>query len=73
LPERHSSLRQSKCPVVWINGEASKLIDDKVKANIQIYSPQGTSVVELPDADHHLMIDQPLGFIEALRGLLSSH
>jgi hypothetical protein len=25
----------------------------------------------IPDADHHLMVDQPLAFVAALRGLLA--
>ena len=27
--------------------------------------------VVIPDADHHVMIDQPLAFVAALRGLLA--
>jgi pimeloyl-ACP methyl ester carboxylesterase len=66
-------LSQASCPVAWINGARSSLITDKVRANIQTYSPSGSRVIELPNADHHLMIDQPLAFIEALRALISSH
>ncbi len=65
-----ADLLQSRCPVAWLNGARSTLIDDKVRTNIQTYSPPGTLVLEVPDADHHLMIDQPLAFTEALRGLL---
>ena len=68
-----ADLLRSRCPVAWLNGARSGLIDDKVRANIQTYSPPGTEVLEVPDADHHLMIDQPLAFNEALRGLLSRY
>ncbi len=68
-----ADLRQSLCPVAWLNGARSSLIDDQVRTNIQTYSPPGTLVFEVPDADHHLMIDQPLAFVEALRGILSRH
>ena len=68
-----ADLLQARCPVAWLNGARSNLIDDKVRTNIQIYSPSGSPVIELPDADHHLMIDQPLAFVEALRGLLSRY
>jgi pimeloyl-ACP methyl ester carboxylesterase len=68
-----ADLLQSLCPVAWLNGARSALIDDKVRSNIKTYSPPGTLVFELPDADHHLMIDQPLAFVEALRDLLSRY
>jgi len=29
-------------------------------------------VVEMPEARHHVMLDQPLGFVAALRMLLDS-
>jgi pimeloyl-ACP methyl ester carboxylesterase len=66
-----ADLLEARCPVAWLNGARSQLIDDKVRANIKRYSPAGTPIVELADADHHLMIDQPLAFIDALRGLLA--
>jgi pimeloyl-ACP methyl ester carboxylesterase len=34
-------------------------------------APPGSPLVEVPDADHHVMIDQPLAFVAALRGLLA--
>ena len=29
-------------------------------------------IIEIPDAQHHLMLDQPLAFVAALRALLAS-
>lgn len=68
-----ADLLKSLCPVAWLNGAHSALIDDQVRANIKTYSPPGTVVFEVPDADHHLMIDQPLAFTEALRDILSRY
>jgi pimeloyl-ACP methyl ester carboxylesterase len=68
-----ADLLQARCPVAWLNGGRSKLIDSDVLSNIATYSPPGTPVIELPDADHHLMIDQPLAFVEALRDLISRY
>jgi pimeloyl-ACP methyl ester carboxylesterase len=34
--------------------------------------PAGFKRVAIPDADHHVMIDQPLAFVAAVRGLLAS-
>lgn len=33
--------------------------------------PPGSPQMAIPDADHHVMIDQPLAFVAALRGLLA--
>jgi hypothetical protein len=33
--------------------------------------PAGVKKVAIPDADHHVMIDQPLAFVGAVRGLLA--
>jgi pimeloyl-ACP methyl ester carboxylesterase len=35
-------------------------------------APPGSPGIEIPDADHHLMLDQPLAFVAALRGLLAA-
>jgi pimeloyl-ACP methyl ester carboxylesterase len=32
----------------------------------------GLPYVEIPKAEHHLMIDQPLAFVAALRALLAA-
>ena len=64
-------LSQARCPVAWLNGGKSGLIDDRVMDNITKYTPPGSPIIRVPDADHHLMVDQPLAFAEALRGLLA--
>jgi pimeloyl-ACP methyl ester carboxylesterase len=32
----------------------------------------GAPYIEIPEADHHVMIDQPLAFVAALRALLAA-
>ncbi len=68
-----ADLRAARCPVAWLNGGRSSLIDDRVRENIQTWSPPGTLVRQLPDADHHLMIDQPLAFANALREIIAAY
>jgi pimeloyl-ACP methyl ester carboxylesterase len=63
-------LLESRCPVTWLNGARSSLIDEAVRQNIETFSPLGTQVVTLDDANHHLMIDQPLAFVETVRRLV---
>ena len=33
--------------------------------------PADVKTMVVPDADHHVMVDQPLAFVAALRGLLA--
>ena len=35
------------------------------------HAPQGSPMFPVPEADHHLMLDQPLATVAALRGLLA--
>ena len=32
----------------------------------------GSPYVEIPEAEHHVMIDQPIAFVAALRALLAA-
>ena len=59
------------CPIAFIHGERSKLHDAEDLAYMWGAAPEGSPVVIVPDAEHHIMVDQPLAFIAALRGLLA--
>ena len=59
------------CPIALMHGDRSRLADADDLAHMWRTAPQGTPIVMIPDADHHLMIDQPLAFVSALRGLLA--
>jgi len=34
--------------------------------------PPGSPAIPIPDAEHHVMVDQPLAFVTALRGLFAA-
>ena len=36
----------------------------------QQHAPAGTPMLEVPDADHHVMVDQPLAFAQLLADLV---
>ena len=40
-------------------------------AYTQVHAPPGTPVFAIPQADHHLLLDQPIALIAALNGLLA--
>lgn len=66
LPDFHAL----QCPVAIVWGAQSMLFDADILAYIAGLSPIGTPRIEIPAARHHLMVDQPLAFVTALRGLL---
>ncbi|MBC7995135.1 MAG: alpha/beta hydrolase [Rhizobacter sp.] len=60
-----------QCPVSIMWGSHSLLFDAEVLAYIASLAPAGSPRIEIPAARHHLMVDQPLAFVAALRGLLA--
>jgi len=61
-----------QCPVSVMWGSHSLLFDAEVLAYVASLTPTGSPRIEIPAARHHLMVDQPLAFVAALRGLLSA-
>ncbi len=60
-----------QCPVSIMWGSHSLLFDAEVLDYIAGLAPAGSPRIEIPAARHHLMVDQPLAFVTALRGLLA--
>lgn len=58
-------------PLAMIWGERSKLVDQEALDYMFTLLPGEMPKIVIPDADHHVMIDQPLAFVAALRGLLA--
>ena len=64
-------LKDMTCPVALMWGERSGLMGEETLTYMLSQVPPATRLVAIPDADHHVMIDQPLAFIGAVRGLLA--
>ena len=64
-------LHAPKCPVALIWGDRSALMPPDRVAGMRARLPAGSPAVAIPDAEHHVMIDQPLAFVAALRGLFA--
>jgi len=56
--------------MIW--GERSRLVDQEALDYMFALLPGEMPKIVVPDADHHVMFDQPLAFVAALRGLLSA-
>lgn len=62
----------SRCPVAVMWGADSVLIDREMMKRVREKYPAGVPWIEIPAAGHHVLVDQPLALVAALRGLLSS-
>lgn len=64
-------LPQARCPQALIVGAESALITGGIAAYMRGIYPIGTPWIEIPDAGHHVMIDQPLALVAALKACLA--
>lgn len=64
-------LRSTKCRIAIFRGENSILLPHEVGEYMFNLLGRAAPVVEIPQAQHHVMLDQPLAFVAALRALLA--
>ena len=62
-------LKAAKCRVAIIRGEESALMPDDVRDYMRSLLGHQVPFVSIPHARHHVMLDQPIAFISALRML----
>ncbi len=67
----HREFAAARCPLAYLYGERSSLVSADVVAHVREHAPPGTPFIAVPDADHHVMLDQPLAFVALMRGLLT--
>lgn len=65
-------VRDARCPLAFIAGENSALMDEEVRETRKALAPPGSPIIDIPQAAHHLMADQPLAVVSALRTLLAA-
>jgi pimeloyl-ACP methyl ester carboxylesterase len=65
-------LAGARCPIAMIWGARSSLVRPEMIDYVKTLMPEGSPMIEIPDADHHVMLDQPLAFVAALRALLAA-
>lgn len=71
MEDRGPLLANITCPVAMMWGDRSRLAEPHILDYMRGLLPPGSPQIAIPDADHHVMIDQPLAFVGALRGLLA--
>ncbi len=65
------NLSQVRCRVAVFRGELSDLVTPDVADYMYELLDRNAPVVEIPQAHHHLLLDQPLAFVSALRAILA--
>jgi pimeloyl-ACP methyl ester carboxylesterase len=68
----HEHLQKLRCRAALLFGQNSALVSRETADYMaELMGPQAP-VVEIPEAQHHVMLDQPLAFVASLRTLLDA-
>ncbi len=65
-------LQAARCRAALLFGENSALVSRHTASYMSSLMGSEAPIVEMPEAQHHVMLDQPLAFVAALRMLLQS-
>lgn len=71
IPFYADRIKKARCPLVFIWGSKSALITPEIIEFSMEVAAEGTKFVELAEAHHHLILDQPLAFVAALRAVIA--
>ncbi len=71
IPDLRGALGHLRCPAALMRGGLSRLMEAEDAAYTLSLMPPGTPLIEIPEAWHHVMLDQPLAFVAALRALIA--
>lgn len=65
-------LKQARCPLAFIRGELSEIVSPADEALQRAQLRQDSIFVTIEGAHHHIMIDQPLRLVDAMRHIASN-
>lgn len=71
LGDTRTLLDEMNAPFSLIWGDRSMLMPPELTRQMVGAMPRGAPAIVIPDAAHHVMIDQPLAFVAALRALFA--
>jgi len=71
-PDVLDLLAAADLPVAFIMGGETQIMADDAADRIRELRSRLTPIVTVPDAGHHIMIDNPLAFVSAVNGLLAA-
>lgn len=64
-------LPQIACRFALVRGDRSFLVDEHAREMAYDLLNRNVPIVDIPEAGHHVMLDQPLALVSALRALLA--
>jgi pimeloyl-ACP methyl ester carboxylesterase len=71
IGDTEALLKATRCRIAVFRGEHSVLMPPQVGSYIFRLLGGSAPVIEIPEAQHHIMLDQPLALVAALRALLA--
>ena len=71
LVNMNDQLAGVRCRVALLRGELSVVVPDDTAAYMYELMGRVSPVISIPEAHHHMILDQPLAFVAALRALLA--
>jgi pimeloyl-ACP methyl ester carboxylesterase len=71
LEAMHDYLASTRCRVALFRGEHSVVVPPETGEYMYELLERNAPLVEIPEAHHHLILDQPLAFVAALRATLA--
>ena len=71
LEKMSDYLASTRCRVALLRGERSIVVPPETGEYMYQLLNRSAPLVEIPEAHHHLVLDQPLAFVSAVRALLA--
>ena len=64
-------LSETRCRLALMHGQLSDLVTPEVQAYMEELTGRNAPMVEIPQAYHHIPLDQPLALVAAVRAILA--
>ena len=64
-------LPEIRCRFALVRGDQSFMVDEREREMAYEALDRNVPIVDIPEANHHVMLDQPLALVAALRALLA--
>lgn len=66
-PHHWHLIPQAKCPIAFVRGQYSRIVPDRLEQVQRDWARPDARFATIPQAGHHVMIDQPIALAAALR------
>jgi pimeloyl-ACP methyl ester carboxylesterase len=70
--EGAEDISHARCRMATLWGGRSSLFQAEVIAYVKSLAPKGTLFIEIPEAHHHVMADEPLALVTAVRSIIAA-